>query len=240
MNTVSTPRTRRIPLVLALMLASSSLWAATPGHTARTPAANESVYEVSESGWANPQLARAAAISGQALLAHLQSAKAFLAADSTEGARDALFTASEFTRAMERSMPFMAVADNVETARNKLISGEEDVFYDDLLPIYASIDDMQVYAPRLARHVHGKVKKSEAQARSGQSRAAAKTLREVSEEVTHTTVYLPLAYVDTQIQVAMSAIKGDSADPATAQAAIDKALNSLVERQYTMLDVPRK
>jgi hypothetical protein len=99
---------------------------------------------------------------------------------------------------------------------------------------------MQIYAPKLAQHVRGKVKKAEAQAHSGHARAAATTLREVSEEVTRTTVYLPLRYVDNQIQVAMSALKADPADPSKAQVAVDKALNSLVKRQVTVLDVPRK
>ncbi|MBT9568451.1 MAG: YfdX family protein [Thiobacillus sp.] len=239
MKTVSKPRTRLMSLSLALLLASSGVWAGAPasGSNPPPPAAGESAYLISESGWANPHLARAAAISGQALLEHLQSARAFLAAGSPEGARDALFTANEFTRAMERTMPFMAVADDVESARNKLISGEEDVFYDDLLPICSSVDDMQVYAPKLAQHVRGKVRKAEAQAHRGHTRAAAKTLREVSEEITQTTVYLPLGYVDDQIQVAMSALKADSPDKA--QVAVDRALSSLVEHQYTVLDVPR-
>ena len=240
MNTLSIPNSRLIPLALALTLASAPVFAATHNHKVPAKASSENVDVISNNGWANPKLAEAAAISGQALLAHLQSAKAFLVAGSLEGARDALFTASEFTNAMERTMPFMAVADDVKTARNKLVSGEEELFYDDLLPIYASVDDMQIYAPELAKHVHSKLKKAEAQARSGKSQDAAQTLREVSDEVTHTTVYLPLGYVDNQIQVAMAAMKGDHPDSATAQSAIDKALNSLIERQVTVVGIPRK
>lgn len=242
MKTVSRAKSRWTPLGLALMLASSTVLADTQMQSPKMTgkAGTESVSIFSESGWANPALARAAAESGRALLGHLESARAFLIAGSPEGARDALFTAREFTRAMERTMPFMAVADDVKTARSKLISGEEDVFYDDLQPIYASVDDMQVYAPTLARSVQGKLKKAEAQARGGRSKDAAQTLREISEEVTQTTVYLPLGFIDNQIQVASAALKGTRPDPAKAQVAIDRALKSLVERQITIVGTPRK
>lgn len=236
MKTRSIPNSRRFPLSLALLLASTTALA---GATAQSQAASESVGIVSSSGWANPALAKAAAVSGQALLSHLQSARAWLVAGSPAGARDALFTAGEFTKAMERTMPFVAVVDDLETARNKLIAGEETLFYDDLLPIYASVDDIQIYAPRLARQVHGKVKEAEAQARRGKSQEAARTLREVSEQVTHSAVYLPLRYVDSEIQEAYAALQRDPPDPAKAQAAVDKALNSLVEQTFTMVDTPR-
>lgn len=243
MKTSSILNARRLPLGLALLLATTTALAAAPAQTrpAKTPqVASESVDIVSDSGWANPALAKAAAVSGQALLAHLQSARAFLVAGSPDGVRDALFTASGFANAMERTMPFVAVADDLKTARDKLVAGEDELFYDDLLPIYASVDDMQIYAPRLARHVHGKVKEAETQARRGKSQEAARVLHEVSEEVIRTTVYLPLNYVENQIQVASAAMKGDHPDTAKAQAAIDKALGSLIKRQITVAGFPRK
>lgn len=242
MNTSLIPNARILPLGLALLLAGTAVLADTPAQApaAKTPqVASESIDITSDSGWANPTLAKAAAESGQALLSHLQSARAWLLAGSLDGARDALLTASEFADAMERTMPFVAVADNLETARNKLVAGEEELFYDDLLPIYTSIDDIQIYAPRLARHVQGKMKEAEAQARRGKSQEAAQTLHAVSEEVIHSTVYLPLNYVESQIEVASAAMDGDHPDTAKAQAAIDNALGSLVERQFTVVNTPR-
>jgi hypothetical protein len=241
MKTLSTPNSRLFPLSLALLLACTPALADLPGQTqpATTPQAeSESVNIISSSGWANPTLAKAEAASGQALLSHLQSARAWLVAGSPAGARDALRTAGEFTNALERTMPFVAVADNVTTAQNKLIAGEDELSYDDLLPIYTSIDDTQIYAPELARQVHGKVKAAEAQARHGQSREAARTLREVSDQVTHSAVYLPLDYVDNQIQVAQADLKRDHYEPAKAEAAVDKALNSLIEQQFTVVSTP--
>ena len=242
MKTSLIPNSRIFPMSVALLLASTTALAGVSAQTqpANTPkAASESVNIFSSSGWANPTLAKAAAVSGQGLLSHLQSARAWLVAGSPEGARDALITAGEFTKAMERTMPFVAVVDDLRTARNKLIGGQEELFYDDLLPIYASVDDMQIYAPRLARQVHGKVKEAEAQARRGKSQEAVRTLREVSEQVIHSAVYLPLGYVDSQIQVANAALERDHPDPAKARAAVDRALNSLVGQQFTVVNTLR-
>jgi hypothetical protein len=249
MKTFSTPNSRLLPLSLALLLVSAPALAQWPGTTQpanppqaqRAPAPQpegESVNIISSSGWANPSLAQAEAASGQALLSHLRSARAWLVAGSPAGARDALRTAGEFTNAMERSMPFVAVADDVTTARNKLLAGEDELFYDDLLPIYASVDEMQIYTPQLARQVHGKVKKAETQARRGKSREAARTLREVGDEVTHSAVYLPLDYVGNEIQVAKADLKRDHYEPAKAETAINKALNSLIEQQFTVESTP--
>jgi benzoyl-CoA reductase/2-hydroxyglutaryl-CoA dehydratase subunit BcrC/BadD/HgdB len=55
-----------------------------------------------------------------------------------------------------------------------------------------------------------------------------------------TTVYLPLNYVENQIQVASAAMKGNHPDTAKAQAAIDKALGSLIKRQIAVADFPQK
>jgi hypothetical protein len=230
MKKSSTPNLRLFPLGLALLLVSTTALADWPGATqpASSPQAeSESVNIMSSSGWANPALAKAEAESGQALLSHLQSARAWLVAGSPAGARDALRTAGEFTNALERTMPFVAVAGDVTTARNKVIAGEDELSYDDLLPIYASVDDTQIYAPQAARQAHGKMKKTEPQARRGK-------LRAVGDEVTRTAVYLPLDYVDKQIQVAKADLKRDHYAPAKAQAAVDKALNSLIEQQFTV------
>jgi hypothetical protein len=240
MKTSSTPNSRLFPLSLALLLASTTALADWPGETQPAPspqAASESVNIISSSGWANPTLAQAEAASGQALLSHLRSARAWLVAGSPAGARDALRTAGEFTSALERTMPFVAVADDVTTVRTKLIAGEDELTYDDLLPIYASINDSQLYTPQ-ARQEHGKVKAAEAQARRGKSREAARTLREVSDQVTHSVVYLPLGYVDNQIQVAKADLKRDHYEPAKARAAVDKALNSLIEQRFTVVSNP--
>ncbi len=182
-----------------------------------------------DAGWASPQLARAAAASGRALVEQLRSARAFLVADSPELAQSALRVASEFAGAWQRTMPFVDVNDAIVNAKNRLVADDNTAFYDDLLPIYASLDEMDAYAPVLARQAKTGVKHAESQARVGQSAAARTTLEEVGEALRATTVYLPLNRVADQIHVAQAALAANPAQPAAAQQAIDRALGSIFE-----------
>lgn len=180
-------------------------------------------------GWASPQLARAAAASGRALVEQMRSARAFLASDSPELAQSALRVASEFAGAWQRTMPFVDVNDAIANAKNKLIADDNEAFYDDLLPIYASLDEMDVYAPVLAKQARAGVKHAESQARTGKSAAARSTLEEVGETLRATTVYLPLNRVADQIHVAQAALAARPADTTAAKQAIDRALGSIFE-----------
>lgn len=180
-------------------------------------------------GWASPQLARAAAASGRALVEQLRSARAFLVADSPELAQGTLRVASEFAGAWLRTMPFVDVNDAIVNARNRLVADDDTAFYDDLLPIYASLDEMDAYAPVLARHAKAGVKHAEAQARGGKTAAARSTLEEVGATLRATTVYLPLNRVADQIHVAQAALAAQPANPVAAREAIDRALGSIFE-----------
>lgn len=180
-------------------------------------------------GWASPQLARAAAASGRALVEQLRSARAFLDSDSPELAQSTLRVASEFAGAWQRTMPFVDVDDAISNAKNKLVADDNAAFYDDLLPIYASLDEMDAYAPVVARQARGGVKHAEAQARAGRADAARTTLEEVGESLRATTVYLPLDRVADQIHVAQAALAAQPADTAAAKQAVDRALGSIFE-----------
>lgn len=180
-------------------------------------------------GWASPQLARAAAASGRALVEQLRSARAFLASDSPELAQSALRVASEFAGAWQRTMPFVDVNDALTNAKNRLIAEDNTAFYDDLLPIYASLDEMDAYAPVAARQAKRGVKHAEAQARAGRAAEARTTLEEVGEALRATTVYLPLNRVANQIHVAQAALAAQPADTAAATQAVDRALGSIFE-----------
>lgn len=212
-------------LALAAALAASALGAQAAGR----PGYSDTETVVESAGWASPQLARAAAASGRALVEQLRSARAFLDADSPALAQSALRVASEFDGAWLRTMPFLDVGDAIRNARNKLVAGEQDGFYDDLLPIYASLDEMDVYAPRLAAHVRERTRTAEASARGGRTGEAASTLTEVARDIEDTTVYLPLGRVGDDIRVAQVALAGTAPDKAAARQAIDRALGSVFE-----------
>lgn len=226
-----------LPLGLSMLLVSGSGLAAM-AH-GQQQARIETRQAIQNSGWANPGLAQAAAESGRALVDHLRAAKAFLADGSAAGARNELSVAHDFSAALERDMPFLEVSDAVRSAQQKMIAGNLSVAYDDLLPIYARLDDMQVYAPELARHVRRKVQQAEAQARSGKTRAAAHALTDVANEMETTTVYLPLAYVHKEIQRAQTALQTGHPDMKSAQKSVNNALGSLVAEKVRVLALPK-
>lgn len=219
------PSLRRTALVIALLPTLAA-----PALAAPQPAPLSDLQHVEAApGWASPQLARAAAASGRALVEQLRSARAFLVADSPELARSALRVAGEFAGAWQRTMPFVDVNDAIVNAKNQLVADDDTAFYDDLLPIYASLDEMDAYAPVLARQARSGVKHAESQARAGKAAAARSTLEEVGATLRATTVYLPLNRVADDIHVAQAALAAQPASPAAAQAAIDDALGSIFE-----------
>ena len=216
---------RRTALVVALLPAlTSPVLAAGPA----SPMTDTRTVDASP-GWASPQLARAAAASGRALVEQLRSARAFLEADSPELAQSALRVAGEFAGAWQRTMPFVDVNDALVNAKNQLVADDNDAFYDDLLPIYASLDEMDAYAPVLAKQTRSGVKHAESQARAGKAAAARSTLEEVGATLRATTVYLPLNRVADQIHVAQAALGTQPADTVAAKQAVDRALGSIFE-----------
>lgn len=225
-----------LPIVLSVSLISGTCYAARSNTPPLMRIENDNFTE--NSGWANPDMARAAAESGRALVDHLRAAKAFLAVSSIVGARSELIVAHDFSAALKRDMPFLEVSESVRNAQKNLVAGNTEIAYDDLLPIYANLDDMQVYAPELARQERNKVKHAEAQARSGNTRAAAQALTDVANELETTTVYLPLDYVNKEIQLARTALQGSHPNLKTAQQSVNNAMGSLVAEKVRVLALP--
>jgi hypothetical protein len=48
-------------------------------------------------------------------------------------------------------VPYTVVVDNIRNAKNKLLASSTGVVVDGLLPIYANLDEMSEYAPKLAQ-----------------------------------------------------------------------------------------
>lgn len=218
---------RALPAALAVaLLAHGAAWAGMTQETVKTTATDERTT-TQYNGWSDPVVANIAVNAGRALVQRLQETKALLSLNNTEQARSALMTSLDFADALQRMVPYLVVVDDIKAAKDKLLTEDINVFYDDLLPIYANLDSMEVYAPQVASHARSKVKQAENKARNGDKTGAAQTLQEVADEVAETTVYLPVDYVDGQIRAALASLKKETPDTATARAAVDNALQSL-------------
>jgi len=211
-------------VVLAVLLASGGL-----AHTAAAAVSTTAESSIVDQypGWGDPTMAGIAVNSGRALINHLMSARALLDESETEQARSALLASREFADAIERMMPYLTVVEEMLDASDRIVQENITALSDDLLPIYAGIDEMTVYAPEVARKTRGMLKEAEKHAQRGDRQFAAKAIREAADEISRRTVYLPVDYVDRQIRVAQNALKQEKPDVSAAKAAVEKSLDSL-------------
>jgi hypothetical protein len=215
---------RSITIAVAVLAASLTANTVAIATTGEKPAQRR---ETIVAGWEDPVMPDVAASSGRALLRHLETAKALLATNNVTGARSALLNSAEFATAIRLMMPYEVVTDQIENAKQHVVDESVDAFYADMLPIYGSLDELEVYAPTVAAKVREGVQLAEKHAKSGNRKAAAEQLQNVVDEFTQTTVYLPIGYVSKQIRAAENALNTRQPDVTTAKKAVDKALGSL-------------
>jgi hypothetical protein len=217
----------------AVLLAASALPVA---------AANVDVQETAAvtGGWQDPAMPNVAASWGRAMLRHLRTARSSLASNNLPIARGELRNCAEFATAIKMIMPYVVVTDQVENAKHQLVERSTEVFYANLLPIYGSLDELEVYAPKVAAKARAGVKQAEQQTKSGNKQAAAKALQDVADEISKTTIYLPIQFVSDQIRAAQTALGKNKPDVTTAQKAVDNALSSLTSVVDRLVITPDK
>lgn len=241
MNTI-----RRILLASPLSIAALTVATTAPlgAWAGMTPHTTTSKYSDTKTlttyrGWEDPAMRDVAASSGRALVARLQAVGAELDLKEVNQARADLVTSSEFADALVRMMPYSVVADDIRNAKNSLVAEDSQEFYEDLLPIYASLNQLEVYAPDTAKNAHKKIKQAENQARHSDKKAASQTLQEVAEDIAATNIYLPVRYVRGQISVAVDALDRSSPNVDAAKTAVNNALDSLTAFRVDTVITPQ-
>ena len=223
--TINTRVKSASPLMTAIVLALSLNTVATPLFAAEV--AKEDITVSEYNGWGNPAMASIAVNAGRALVNHLRSADALLNDGDSVQARSALKTSQDFTAAIERMMPYLQVVDEMKDASNKIIEEDISTISLDMLPIYASLDDLQIYAPEVAQRTRAMVKHAEKHSTAGRKKEAVTVLKEAEEIIVKHTVYLPVKYVDEQVKVALSAVNKSKPDTKMAKQAVERAINSI-------------
>jgi len=226
------PTTRRCAglfIVLALSAGGGHAVAGTsPEQSHQTTAKPQQEIEQTVAhhwGWANPHIAAMVEGSARALVDVLGRADQALAGQSPVLAAHNLDYADKLAHAIELQMPYVAIKDRLEDAKGKLEAGATHDFFDDLAPVYANIDDLLLVAPGLGGQIKGKVQKAEQQAKAGKKDEALKQVDAVLDQVTATRVYIPILYVQGQIDAARKALTKQKIEAARADVA--KALDSL-------------
>jgi hypothetical protein len=213
-----------ISLALAALLAASAI---TVSANAADTTYKEQTSVGQYKGWGDPAMAQIAVNTGRELVKHLRSARALLDEELTVEARSALTASRESVDAIERMMPYLLVVEEMMDASDHVVQEDVQALSTDLLPIYARLDEMAVYAPGVAHKTRGMVKQAENHAAAGDKMRAAEVLKQAAAGVTEHTVYLPVSYVGKQVQAALSAMNQSTPDLPAAKAAVDRALNSL-------------
>ena len=217
--TANKPVTIFVSLLLLTSTVSSSLAFAQPPDSL--------VETVTSAGWDSPGMAQIAIHTGREITRHLEAAHAALAQGESGKALGNVQAANRLNDSVLQMMPYMKVKEDLFNAKGKLDSEQVDVFYDQLLPIYAELDAMEIDAPQMAQQARTKLKAAEAASRKGDTKAANSTVQEVIDMVAATEIDLPVVYLHEQLATAQQALGGSSRDTAAAKAALDNALKSI-------------
>jgi hypothetical protein len=185
-------------------------------------------------GWEDPDLAHIAVHGGRSLLTHVQAAHADLEENKVGEARAALNAAEDFAEGLQLMVPYTVVVDNIRNAKNELLASSNDIIVDDLLPLYSSLDQMAEYAPELAGKAKAKMDEAARHMKKGEKEKAAEKLDEVAADISATTVYLPVLYVENQVEAARNALDQNPPDTKTAKSGVDNAMRSLVHATVNM------
>lgn len=189
-------------------------------------------------GWEAPDVERIAIHGGRALLRHVRAAHAALEENKLGEARSSLIAAGDFAEGLQLMIPYTVVADNIRNAKHELLATSTGVMVDDLLPIYASIDEMAEYAPELAKTAKGKLDEAVKHMKQGKKAEAAAKLHEIEADISSTTVYLPVLLVENQVAAARAALDKEPPDIKAAKTDIDRAMESLVHATVNMVVLP--
>jgi hypothetical protein len=226
MNPTNLPlrRFRAVSLALALALGTSAAGAG--GAAQKASPVRLAQPTVHHLGWAKPSIAAMVERSSAALVDVLDRADQALAGQSPVLAASNLAYAENIARGIALQTPFVRIKTRLETARGTLQASLGQDFVDDFAPVYASIDDLMLVAPEMARQVNAEVRQAESNAQAGESKRAIAQVDALIRRIVATRVYLPIEYVEGQIDVARKALVRD--DIKAARAAVEKALGSLV------------
>jgi hypothetical protein len=214
---------------------------AAEGKSAAAKAAGEQQTQTAEretvshyEGWEDPDMARVAVHGGRALLRHVEAAQAALDEKKVDEARTALTAADDFAKGLQLMIPYTVVVDSIRNAKHELTTSSTGLVVDDLLPIYANLEEMAEFAPEVAKKAKAKLDEAARHAKAGEKTKAAKKLEEVATDIAATTVYLPVLYVQDQVEAAIKALDKKPADKAAAKSDVDKAMDSLVHATVNM------
>ena len=173
-----------------------------------------------------PQRVNRAVNPADVLINDLRKAEVQLNNGAVARARSILTSSRDYSRNLqfmkeetERALQYINRSNEYNDNGAGLLPG-------DWVGIYSSLDEMEVYAPKLAQDTRERLEQAEKHATTGNIQKAAETLKTVVTGVPYS--LLPGQPIDRQILLALEFLGENQPDIATAKSVVEDALNRLI------------
>lgn len=189
-----------------------------------TPAyATDNSEDADYPGWEHSLMRQIAQDTTKMLVEHLQTAQKQLDEGDTKDAQISLEAAQHLATGIREMMPFTTIVDQVKGVEDDLRTSDAAILVGDLIPLYKSLEQMELYAPALAELSRNKLKAVETSSAHNDKDRAINALEELANTVAKTSVSLPIKAVAKQIDAALKTLP----DAEATKANINKALETL-------------
>ena len=216
--------------VLCALLGGVALLGSVPAQAVHQSAPKKSPY-MKYPGWTlplDPATADIAFTAGEALGRRLTRAQQSLREDhGIPEVRGELLIAAQLVAAIEPVMPYAILDDQLRNLSRQLRSGEAQNPFNQFLPVYASMDALEWYAPEATTQMRERIRQAAMIAKSGQPGAAAQRVDQVRTRASDVIAHLPVHDIGVQIRHAQQALDRDPPDKSAAQATVEHAIADL-------------
>jgi hypothetical protein len=222
--------TKAVPFAVATALVASIAISGGPSLAAEksaTATATETLA-IDNSGWSSEKSERLALNLGQLLVLRIERVKQLLDQGDVSGAQAAILDGESTAQAIVDISPVIRVTDTITDAKNKVLVEEWTYFADALIPINGNVDQIDVFAPKLANATRQKMNAAKDKAAAKDSKATAMIMQEIADDLMSTAYYLPVRHAFEQLEAARLALAGTPPDLVTAKTSIDSALDIVV------------
>ena len=175
----------------------------------------------------DPGLLRIAADTGQSLTDSMHAALVHLDSGDTAQARQEIRKGLRLTGVLKDVMPFAALPSQVAQAKSQLDGQSLEAFEQNMVPIAATLDEMELYAPEKTAKARQHLADARHHKQAGDDEGARQSLQLVSDDLVTGTAYLPVNKVRDQLKTAEDALDHPTPEPKVAEAALTDALDSV-------------
>ena len=160
------------------------------------------------------------------LINDLRKAEVQLNSGAVARARSILTSSRDYSRNLQFMKEETERALQYINRSNEYNDNGAGLLQRDWVGIYSSLDEMEVYAPKLAQDTRERLEQAEKHATRGDIQKAAETLKTVVTGVPNS--LLPGQPIDRQILLALEFLGENQPDIATAKSIVEDALNRLI------------